>query len=73
MRSHDSSRQWISELVEEYGECEEQGAQQKSRRGTEVKSLRDLHDVGYGVHRSQVFTYRYLTWIKGVKAAITTE
>jgi len=23
MRSHDSSRQWTFELVEEYGECEE--------------------------------------------------
>ena len=31
MRSHDSSRQWTFELVEEYGEYEEQGAQQKSR------------------------------------------
>ena len=51
MRSHDSPRQWAFKLAEEYGECEEQGAKQKRRRGTKAKSLRGLHNVGYGVHR----------------------
>jgi len=42
IRSHDSSRQWTFELVEEYGECEEQEAQQKSRRAVGVNWDRRL-------------------------------
>jgi len=49
MRSHDSFRQWKFELVEEYGECKEQGARQKSRRVTKPKRVIDLVFTYIGV------------------------
>ena len=47
MKSHDPSRQSTFDLVGEYGECEEQGAQQKSQ-SLEQPGREDIHPNSQG-------------------------